>query len=77
MFRYRIYFLNESGHVLAGEDIEALDDFAALEAAKSLSSDCAVEVWQSTRCVARFPKNGNAMPLAPSSDAARRDNAEL
>ena len=76
MTHYRIYLMDERGHVFEGRDCEAEDDLAALEAATPLSRDRQIEVWQATRCVAKLQKGGDAMPadepaVAPEMRTAR------
>jgi hypothetical protein len=63
MTYYRIYLLDERGHVCEGRDCEVADDLAALEAATPLSIDRRIEVWQATRCVAKIQKGGGALPV--------------
>lgn len=61
MIHYRIYLLNEAGHVFQGLDCEVADDLEALELAMPLSRDRPVEIWQAKRCVAKLQKGDEAM----------------
>lgn len=63
MAHYRIYFVDETGHVFEGQDCEAVDDLAALDQATALSRNHSLEVWQASRCVAKIAKGGAAMPI--------------
>jgi hypothetical protein len=67
MAHYRIYFLDETGHVFEAQDCDAADDLSAFNKASILSKDRHVEVWQSSRCVAKIVKGGTAMPLEQSA----------
>jgi hypothetical protein len=62
MNNYRLYFLDEAGRVFKGQDCDAVDDLTALEIAISLSKDHAIEIWQSTRRVAKLQRGGDAAP---------------
>lgn len=56
MAHYRCYF-TKGDHIVAAENIEAVDDAAALLAAEQLvtsSKHPSIEVWQGKRIVARL-----------------------
>jgi hypothetical protein len=58
MASYRVYFVDETDHILtAGETIEAADDAAAIFLAERLCREhlkcAAVELWEGTRKVSR------------------------
>jgi hypothetical protein len=54
MQRYRVYLLDEHGHISSAVDLECPDDDAAKEAAKELVGDRDAELWQQDRLVAVF-----------------------
>lgn len=56
MVSYRLYSLDGMRKVASAEWIEAEDDRAAVEAAKTLMDGHEYELWQSTRLVARLPR---------------------
>jgi hypothetical protein len=64
---YRIYFVNETGHVFEAQDCDAADDLSAFNKATALSKSYNVEVWQSSRCVAKIAKSGSATALEQSA----------
>ena len=49
---YRVYFLDDDGHVFAREDIIADNDEEAVHSATQLQNGQAIEVWQRDRRVA-------------------------
>ena len=56
---YRVYCLDGAGKVWAAEWIEAEDDSAALDAARTIEQAVHTEVWQGQRLIGRVePKNG-------------------
>lgn len=55
MAHYRLYLLDDTGHIRKGMDIDCVDDAAALEKASAYVDGCAVELWQQTRRVAHLP----------------------
>jgi hypothetical protein len=58
MKEYRAYLLTFAGHVLQTVDLVCADDDAAVELAKKLVGDSAVELWEGPRRIARFtPKH--------------------
>jgi hypothetical protein len=63
MAHYRIYFLDETGHIFEAQDCEASDDLSAFNKATAFSKNHSVEVWQSSRCVTKIAKGGSVMPL--------------
>jgi hypothetical protein len=65
MHEYRIYFLDDRGHVEAARDILCPNDLDALDVARALLDGRIVELWQLDRRVAVLGKDGRA----PMSDA--------
>jgi hypothetical protein len=58
MKEYRVYLLTFAGQVLQTVDLICADDDAAVELAKKLLDDSAVELWDGPRRIARFtPKH--------------------
>jgi hypothetical protein len=52
---YRIFFLGQDGHIKQPpEIIECPDDQTAIEKAKQLLDGRTVEIWESSRLVARL-----------------------
>ena len=56
MLEYRFYCLDDLGHVASRDDIEAVDDLAAIEMAQERCKDNTIEVWQGKRRVIRVTK---------------------
>ncbi len=64
MREYRIFLLNEGGHIVRRIDIECRDDAAALVRARwEVPPEHRAEVWQGSRMV-------GPMPAAPMESAA-------
>lgn len=57
---YRFYCLDDNGRIVSGTDVEALDDFAAIEIAQERCKDETIEVWQATRRVIQVTKKSTA-----------------
>jgi hypothetical protein len=51
---YRVYLLNDKGHILNDAAIVANDDAQAIEAAKKIVRARNVELWDGERLVGRF-----------------------
>lgn len=54
MTDYRVYLLNDKGHILNDAAIVANDDAQAIEAAKKIVRARNVELWDGERLVGRF-----------------------
>lgn len=54
MTAYRVYHVDGGGHFSAAEWIEAVDDEAAIEAARALNKSIACELWQGQRFIGRI-----------------------
>jgi hypothetical protein len=52
--QYRAYQIGPDGRIKSGVDLDCADDAEAIEAAGQLVGECAVELWQGTRMVARL-----------------------
>jgi hypothetical protein len=52
---YRLYFLNDDGHIERALDIECEDDEAAIQAVLIIGGDQPKELWQRGRRVISFP----------------------
>jgi len=59
MAEYRVFCLDDDGHVVSGKEVIASNDMDALDAAHIYCNDFEVELWQRKRLVARV-KKGNA-----------------
>ena len=56
MAHYRLYLLDDTGHIREGMDLDCANDDAAMAIASAYVDRCAVEVWQQTRRVAHLPE---------------------
>ena len=56
MPEYRAYLIGDDGHFIGCEHFTCADDSEALEKAKRLSDQWAVELWSGDRFVARLSK---------------------
>ena len=54
MTDYRVYILNDKGHIQGDTLIVSTDDAQAIEAAKKLVGVRNVELWDGERLVGRF-----------------------
>lgn len=54
---YRLYHL-KNDHIISAEEVVAVDDLAAVQAAKERVGPLALELWQSDRKVKIFPAVG-------------------
>ena len=54
MQRYRIYFLDENGHISNAIDMECADDEQASECAKKFLSGRDAELWHEDRLIATY-----------------------
>jgi len=60
MPQYRIYFTDGDGHVSVPPDVvECADDQEAIGKAAQASNGKAVELWNGSRFIVRFPRDGN------------------
>jgi hypothetical protein len=57
---YRVYTLDEDGHIVRRSENHCPDDEAALERAKNLADGHAVELWERDRCIALIDKDGSS-----------------
>jgi hypothetical protein len=60
MATYRVYLLDETGHVTNRLDLESPDDETARERAKSLLNENGLELWLLDRHIAVFKPTGPA-----------------
>lgn len=54
MTDYRVYILNDKGHIQGDTLIVSADDAQAIEAAKKIVRARNVEIWDGERLVGRF-----------------------
>ena len=66
MVEYRLYFLNQSDHIMEFLAFEAADDGAAVVTARSRSRGRPVELWQRDRLVMRRGPDGIEQAIQPS-----------
>ncbi len=69
---YRVFVLNEDGHVTRAEVIDADNDADAAEQAQSFANDSPIELWDRGRKVARFDKPGDK--VAAKRPPSRSEN---
>jgi hypothetical protein len=69
MLEYRIYLLDQDGHIFRAEEFTSTSDELAVMKARELSEGCMVEIWQYARVVGRLPAEITKAPrtLAPRS----------
>ena len=60
MHDYKIYILDQTGHIILAYDFEGPDDLSALDESKKHSDKSSVEIWQQSRLVARIGQGGEA-----------------
>ncbi len=65
---YRVYLLDERGHISGAVDLDCPNDAAANERAKELMGGRDAELWQQDRLVAILGAND---PPTPSADNQR------
>ena len=54
MAEYRVYIVGSDGHFRRSVHLDCVDDDAAMEQAKRLAENDAVELWQRDRKIATF-----------------------
>ncbi|MDP9086061.1 MAG: hypothetical protein M3N02_04745 [Pseudomonadota bacterium] len=55
MANYRLYCLDRHGKIAAAEWVEAVDDAAAINAARALAKPTDCELWLRNRLIERIP----------------------
>ena len=60
MTDYRVYILNDKGHIQSDTVIVSADDAQAIEAAKKIVGARNVELWDGERLVGRFKTTSNS-----------------
>ncbi|MBU6463396.1 MAG: hypothetical protein KGK01_04190 [Bradyrhizobium sp.] len=60
MTDYRVYILNDKGHIQGDTAIVSADDAQAIEAAKKIVGARNVELWDGERLVGRFKTTPNS-----------------
>ena len=69
MPEYKFYCMNDAGHIVKRHDIVVADDVAALERAKEICSEYAIELWERARFIAHVSKDGTASKFpTPKAD---------
>lgn len=67
---YKLYCIEDDGHVQKGHDCRARDDLGALDRARAICSPHGAEIWHGTRLVARVKPDGTANfgpPITPQA----------
>ena len=73
MSGYRLYFLNEEGHIRHVKELVVDNDEQAVERAKNLADGRGMELWQSARMVATLTGDGMlARPIGGRPARLRR-----
>jgi hypothetical protein len=58
MLQYRIYSMNDVGHISApSENIECADDQEAIQKAQQAVNGSDIELWEGDRLIVRFPRD--------------------
>lgn len=55
MTDYRLYFLDETGHIREALELDCRDDDEAITLAEARREGGPIELWQRSRVVRRFP----------------------
>jgi len=64
MLDYRLYFLDDAGHIQGVVEFDGSDDADALAQAEGYADVRAMELWRRDRWIRRFP--GGEHPADPS-----------
>ena len=56
MLGYRLYFLNDVGHIVDATEAELVSDDQAVEWAEQKRDEHDLELWSGARVVARIPR---------------------
>jgi hypothetical protein len=69
---YRLYFMNSvNGHIERFTELEVATDEEAIQVAQGHQGDCALELWNERRKVARFEPEDLASKLLQRRERAR------
>ncbi|HEY1749601.1 MAG TPA: hypothetical protein VGG11_22930 [Xanthobacteraceae bacterium] len=61
---FRVYCIDERGHICSVHECEARDDAEAIEVARRFCGAHEVEIWDRARRIARLGKDGEERRLA-------------
>ncbi len=53
---YRLYLLNDRGHIHSAKDLQCSSDEEAVEKAEQFRDGRALELWQQARFIKKIPK---------------------
>ena len=65
MLDYRLYFLDEAGHIQGVVEFDCANDADAIAHAKTYADGRAMELWLRDRWIRRFPGDQPAPRAAP------------
>jgi len=60
---YRLYFLDQGGHIGGVVEMACVDDEAAAELARAHNDGRAMELWRRDRIIVAFPGDGRRLDL--------------
>jgi hypothetical protein len=58
MAGYRLYFLEDKGHIQKAMELECADDDEAIKTSERYRQGVDLELWQLARVVTKLPKKG-------------------
>jgi hypothetical protein len=67
MLHYRLYWINELGHIEQAGEFDAENDAMAITAVERVRGKASLELWRGTQKV----KNWNASPVSSPTDQNR------
>jgi hypothetical protein len=67
MASYRFYWRGQDNRIAGAENHDCTDDLGALEQARSMARERAIEVWQATRYVALVKAGDEALTASDPS----------
>ena len=70
MLDYRLYFLDDAGHIQGVVELDCADDAEAVQVAQTYADGRAMELWRRARWIRRF--TGREPPLQPTTHELRR-----
>jgi hypothetical protein len=70
MASYRLYFLNDAGHIIGAADLFADTDSEALSRALDIAMGRPVELWQAARRVLAWPANASSAHPPGAAEAS-------
>jgi hypothetical protein len=62
MLSYRLYFLNNEGHIVRASELSAETDQQAIYQAQQASNGAPTELWEGARCILPWPAASSREP---------------